>query len=237
MYYRWLITVVVLIGVTLLCSLGYWQLSRGHQKQQLLSQWEQSGQSTTLYEHDLTEPHSQMRYAPVKLTGHFMNEHTILLDNKTNNGRPGYHVITPLALKNNKIVLIDRGWVPLERSRQILPSIPAILGEVTIEGYLDFAYRNPFIHQAIENDEITWPLRVQELDWSQMASLLNKTIFPMLVKFKYPSAYSFEIPPAKGEWLSPQRHYGYACQWFLLAFTLASLYSLFYFRHFRRGKV
>lgn len=232
---NWLVTLLVLIGVTVLCRLGYWQLSRGEQKQQQLNLWEQIHPSV-LNEQDLDPANLAKRYAPVVLKGTFLNDQTILLDNKTNNGRPGYHVITPLQLKNNKIALIERGWIPLSLPRQVLPSIPPILGEVTIEGYLDFAYRNPFIQHPTENNEVTWPLRVQQLDWDQLASLLNTDIYPMLVKFKHSCAYSFEIPAVKGEWLNPARHYGYACQWFLLAFTLAALYSLFYVRHLRRGK-
>lgn len=230
-------TLIVLIGVTLLCSLGRWQLLRGQEKQSLLTQWETHSHSLALDETALTQTKPLARYTAIKLTGHFLNNHTILLDNKTNNGRPGYHVLTPLELLNQTVILIDRGWVPLQRTRQELPHIPAIIGEVTIEGYLDFAYRNPFIHDAIENNEIKWPLRVQELDWDQIGLLLNKSIFPMLVKFNQPTAYSFELTPVKTEWMSPERHYGYAVQWFLLAFTLGALYSLFYFRHCRQGKV
>lgn len=225
------------MAITLLCGLGRWQLLRAQSKQALLTQWNSHSHSPILDEGSLTLPQSQTRYARLKVAGHFLNDFTILLDNKTNNGRAGYHVLTPLELQNHTVLLIDRGWVPLQRSRQDLPRIPAVLGEVTIEGYLDFAYRNPFIHESTESNEITWPLRVQQLDWDQIGLLLNKTLFPMLVKFDSPCAYSFEISAFKGEWLSPERHYGYAFQWFLLAFTLGVLYSLFYFRHCRRGKV
>lgn len=212
-----------MIAVTLLCSLGVWQISRGLAKREQLEQWEASHLSSPLKSHDLLAHTSFERYTTVQLTGHFINEHTILLDNKTNNGRVGYHVITPLCFSSEQCILVDRGWIPLTRSRELLPNVPPILGSATIEGYLDFAYRNPLIKQSIENNEIKWPLRVQQIDIKELAVLLDRNIFPMLVKFKEPSAYSFEIPPFKGIWLSPERHYGYAVQWFLLAITLAVL--------------
>lgn len=230
-------TLIVLIGITLLCSLGRWQLLRGQEKQSILTQWETHSHRPAIDETALTLTNPPARYAAIKLTGHFLNNYTVLLDNKTNNGRPGYHILTPLELQNQTVILIDRGWVPMQRNRKDLPRIPVIMGKVTIEGYLDFAYRNPFIHEAIENNEIKWPLRVQQLDWDQIGLLLNKSIFPMLVKFNHPNAYSFELASVKGEWMSAERHYGYAIQWFLLAFTLGALYSLFCFRHCRQGKV
>lgn len=217
------ITLIVILAVTLLCSLGAWQISRGLTKRALLKQWEVSQSFSPLKENDLLIQSKHERYAAVQLTGHFINDHTILLDNKTNNGHVGYHVITPLCFGNKQWILIDRGWIPLTRSRDFLPEVPPILGEVTIEGYLDFAYRNPLIRDTIENNEIKWPLRVQQIDINALAALLHQDLFPMLVKFRTSSAYSFEVPPFKGSWLTPERHYGYAVQWFLLAITLAIL--------------
>jgi len=240
-YTPWLLTTVVIVGVTLLCRLGYWQLSRGQEKQHLLALWETQAEKTAITSQALLTSPSQTRleawrYSPISLMGSFLNEYTILLDNKTNQGRPGYHVISPLTLNEHTVILVDRGWIPLSQKRTQLPRIPPIMGEVPIEGYLDFAYRNPFVHQPIESNDLKWPLRVQQLDFDSIATLLGKSVVPMLVKLNKPSAISFEIPPARGEWLSPERHYGYACQWFLLALTLGGLYSLYYFRHFRQGK-
>jgi surfeit locus 1 family protein len=224
MRYSQLITFIIAIIVTLLCSLGVWQISRGLAKRDQLQQWEASHRIVLLKANDLLTHTELERYTGVQLTGHFINENTVLLDNKTNNGRVGYHVITPLCFSKKQCILVDRGWIPLIRSRDLLPEIPPILGEVTIEGYLDFAYRNPLTKQSIENNEIKWPLRVQEIDIKKLATLLDRNIFSMLVKFKIPSSYSFEIPPFKGSRLCPERHYGYAVQWFLLAITLAVLY-------------
>lgn len=217
-------TLIIAIIVTLLCSLGAWQIFRGLEKRDQLQQWETSHQLSPLKANDLLTHIKLERYTNVQLTGYFINENTILLDNKTNNGRVGYHVVTPFCFSDKQCILVDRGWIPLLLSRALLPEVSPILGNITIEGYLDFAYRNPLTKQSIQNNEIKWPLRVQEINIKELAVLLDRNIFPMLVKFKSPSAYSFEIPPFKGIWLSPERHYGYAAQWFLLAITLIVLY-------------
>lgn len=235
MRHRWLLTLLIVAGVTLLCRLGFWQLSRAEEKQQWLLQW-QTQQHAVLSQTDLNNTKPSMRYARVKLSGHFLNDRTVLLDNKTNKGQPGYHVLVPLQLDNQILILVDRGFIPLPRSRKILPTILPILGETTIEGYLDFEYRNPFIGRSIETQIIDWPLRIQQLDWEHMSTLLGNPVFPMLVKFDTPNPLSFQLPVATTEWLTPDRHYGYACQWFLLALTLATLYGFFYFQQVRRGK-
>lgn len=229
------------MGVTLLCRLGYWQLSRGQEKQQLLSQWDSSFEQRSLTQEALLTASNQntlhaWRYRKVSLKGEILNENTILLDNKINQGRAGYHVLSPILIHPGTVILIDRGWVPLSH-RAKLPTFPAISGIVTIEGYLDFAYRNPFVHQSIENSDLKWPLRVQQLDYPLLAGLLNKSIIPMLVKLSNPSSLSFDIPPARGEWLSPERHYGYAAQWFLLALTLFASTLFYYFRRARKGNI
>ena len=232
-----LITLLVITGVTLLCCLGFWQLSRAEQKEEIQSQLQigQEGHPLTtkalLENNDLAD----FRYHRVQLNGHFLNDRTILLDNKTNNGQPGYYVYVPFTLNNENVILVNRGWIPLGPSRSVLPATNAIKGEVTIEGYLDFAYRNPFIKNALESKTIDWPLRLQELDVSLLHSLIGKNIHTMLVTLDSNSPYAFVAPNRPGSTMSPARHRGYAFQWFALAVTLLGL-SLFSYKK-ARGKI
>lgn len=218
------------MGVTLLCTLGYWQLSRAQEKKSMISQWDSAHTQPVLTMVDLlalsnsTKKAKQYRYTPVALSTHFLNEYTILLDNKTNNGQAGYHVLTPVQVDDNTVILVDRGWVPLGRSRSVLPTLLPIKGKIPIEGYLDFAYRNRFVEEAIETGDIKWPLRVQQLSFQTLSALMGKTVLPMLVKLDSSSPYGFTMMPRQNEWLNPARHYGYATQWFLLALTLVIFY-------------
>ncbi|MCS5710081.1 SURF1 family cytochrome oxidase biogenesis protein [Candidatus Berkiella aquae] len=217
------ITLVTLLGVTLLCGLGCWQLLREKQKLALQNQANEASTLTPLNNTTLLAPQlswEMQRYRSVHLQGTFLNQYSILLDNKIKNGQVGYHLITPVALTNDSWLLIDRGFIPLGKSRQQLPTIPAIIGEVTIEGYLDFSYRNPFISNPLETQEIRWPLRMQHLDVQLLSTLWHKKVFPMLVVLN-------SSPEKSTAWLSPERHRGYAVQWFGLAITLL-LFSFFF---------
>ncbi len=146
-----LITLLVAAGVTLLCSLGFWQLSRAQEKEALLQQQQQGKKQPLLTQAALTQASRHLRYHRISLQGHFLNEHIILLDNITKRSLPGYYVFAPFSLKNGEVVLVNRGWIPLGPSRNQLPKPMPVKGEVTIEGYIDFAYRNPFIKHALEN--------------------------------------------------------------------------------------
>jgi surfeit locus 1 family protein len=219
--------IMVLLAVTLLCRLGFWQLSRAQEKKQLLSQWTQTQDLKPLSLENMPTPlneQADLRFRSVLTSAQLLNEYTILLDNKIKNGQVGYHVIIPARLKNNQIILINRGWIPLGPSRQIIPTITPILGEISIEGYLDFAYRNPFIRYATEVNTLTWPLRMQWLDMALLSAALDTSIYPMLIVLHESSPYAFLAPQQQKEWLNPERHQGYAVQWFSLAVTLFVLY-------------
>ncbi|MBS0288846.1 MAG: SURF1 family protein [Proteobacteria bacterium] len=218
---------IVISSVTLLCCLGFWQLSRAKYKENLAYLQQKGAINETKPSNAfITSLPESMRYQRVILKGHFINEFTILLDNKLNKGQIGYHVVVPFQDNSmDKVILIDRGWVALGKSRQVLPSIKPIEGEVSIEGYWDFAYRNPFIKQALETDPIRWPLRMQDLDTNLLQKLTAKSVHKMLVKLDKESAYGFEILPPQTP-MTSARHKAYAFQWFSLAAALFIL-SLF----------
>ncbi len=59
----------------------------------------------------------------VTLHGEFLERYTVLLDNKLNRGRPGYHVVQPLRLADGRHVLVNRGWIAAPAHREQLPHI------------------------------------------------------------------------------------------------------------------
>lgn len=223
--------------VTLLCCLGCWQLSREQQKLDLIQLITHSTAQAPLSTDSLLQTSiSTLRFHPIRFQGTFLNERSILLDNKINNGHVGYHVLVPVALNDNMFILVNRGWISLGQTREQLPRLAPVIGEVTIEGKLDFAYRNPFIHSAVENNTINWPLRMQAIDFELLQTLLGKEIYPMLVNLNENSPYAFESFQLREEWLSPERHRGYAVQWFACALTLFFLYSFHFWRQYRKTK-
>jgi surfeit locus 1 family protein len=70
----------------------------------------------------------------LELRGEFLERYTVLLDNKLNRGRPGYHVVQPLRLADGRNVLVNRGWVAAPLHREQLPQLRTPPGMHDIEG-------------------------------------------------------------------------------------------------------
>jgi surfeit locus 1 family protein len=48
------------------------------------------------------------------LEGIFLPEFEILLENRALNEVAGYHLVTPLLVEQDRLILVDRGWIPYE---------------------------------------------------------------------------------------------------------------------------
>jgi len=145
----------------------------------------------------------------VTASGRFVDEHTVLLDNKLRRGRPGYEVITPLRL-NGLHVLVNRGWVAAGRTRDDLPQVPALPGVVRIEGVA--LARLP---QALSAGEAQGKVR-QNVDVESFASETGLRLQPVVIE-----QHSAAGDGLLREWPRPdagvEKHQSYALQWYSLA--------------------
>lgn len=214
--------------IILFIGLGFWQLSRAKQKENILKTYAARRAHLPLNANAL-KTIVDWRFYQVTLEGYFDNAHTILLDNKTYLGRVGYEVYTPFkAIGLDQIILVDRGFIPLKSSRDILPMIEPILHVSMITGLLNKPPSYISLGQMIE-PPIRWPLRVQYIELESLHHYLKQPLFPAILQLKsnHPAAFEMEwqiIP------MTPEKHRAYALQWFALALgllilSLALLYS------------
>lgn len=128
-------TIAVLLLLPVLLMLGYWQLDRAAQKAELQTTFAKRFAQPPVDLTGVDPADSSNRYLHVVASGRYDGAHQMLLDNQVHDGQPGYHVLTPLRMAGDAI-LIDRGWVPLGESRQVLPDIGASTDDITIGGWL-----------------------------------------------------------------------------------------------------
>ena len=114
-------------------ALGQWQAGRADEKRRLGAQLEQAFRAPPVEVPAERIDASAYVMKHVAARGRFVNERTVYLDNKLRRGHAGYEVVTPLRL-DGMHVLVNRGWVPAGNSREALPDVPALRGEVRIEG-------------------------------------------------------------------------------------------------------
>lgn len=220
-------SVATLLLLPLLLLLGFWQLDRSRQKAELQTAFADRLQlpPAPLAEIDPSDPAN--RYRRVIVAGRYDDAHQLLLDNQMRDGRPGYHALTPLRLRDGTAILINRGWLPLGASRQELPDI-GLAAEpvtVTVAGWLAWP-ANPGLRLGDgAGVNSNWPRVVPYVDYQRLSALLDCPLLPAVILLEpgAPAGYWRDWQPRFGG-VGPERHQGYAVQWFGLAAALLVLY-------------
>lgn len=216
---RILLFVVIFLPLTIF--LGFWQLGRADEKQALLeeSTLRQQSAPVALETVDLAAAN---QYRPVVAVGRFDNDHSVLLDNRVRRGQAGYEVITPFQLSpSGAWVLVNRGWIEANASRNKLPDIDVVDGLITLNGYLYSSPGKPFT-LGEEQWRSSWPQVLQNLDMPLLGEKLGIAVAPVSLRLRENSPAAYEVG-----WevvnVQPQKHVGYAVQWFAMAVALAIL--------------
>jgi surfeit locus 1 family protein len=233
----WLVTVAALVAALGTARLGWWQLSRASEKLALNAAVERQADRPALQRaEDLPgDPAAAqaLHHRSVALRGLWSAAHTVYLDNRQMNGKPGFFVVTPLLLSDGRAVLVQRGWQPrdfLDRAR--VAAMPTPDGGVAVSGRLA-----PPPARLFEFDgDTTGPIR-QNLDVAAFAAETGLKLLPLSILQRDP----VQPPDALSrEWPSPlvgvDRHHGYAFQWFGLSALVVILYVWFQFVQPRRRR-
>ncbi|MCG8433193.1 MAG: SURF1 family protein [Gammaproteobacteria bacterium] len=223
-----------------LIALGFWQLDRREQKQELFALFDQGASGEPIRLNALSQDSSFSlgnRYRAVTARGSYDGERQFLMDNMISNGRVGYYVLTPFVLEGGSAaVIVNRGWVPQNLDRQNLPDVSVTSGSETISGRID-KFLEPGVRLETKDhagDTDTWPKVVQFPKHEELQSLLPYGILGgvVLLDKNAPRGYKRQWRPAV---FGPERHLAYAFQWFALAFTLLVIYIVLNFRKLDKG--
>lgn len=226
---NWKLALLALIFFCLFISLGIWQINRANYKKLLLKTYAERTVHTPYKASELATP-NDWRYYRATLVGKYDNEHTFLLDNKTHKGQVGYEVYTPFKADGlDEIILVDRGFAPMDPDRSKLPKLKNVGGEVTLTGMLNLPPIYVSLGQLADAKQVTWPLRIEFISLTEMGKIANLHIFPYILNLQPNDPGALDI-----EWqivtTDPERNMGYAVQWFALAITLLILFAVLNWR-------
>jgi surfeit locus 1 family protein len=226
---RLVVLVAAALGVLVTARLGVWQLARAAQKQELQAKLDSRVRAPALDGARLArsaDDAETQHYRRVELVGRWDDGHTVFLDNRQMNGRPGFFVVTPLRLGEGRdAVLVQRGWAPRDMTdRTHVPALPPGGEHVELLGliappparlYALGAEGAGVIRQNLDLEAFARetglslrPLSVQQLDGPGSAADGLQRQWP---------------PPA----VDVHKNYGYAFQWFALAALITGLYVWF----------
>lgn len=209
--------------MALFCSLGVWQLDRAQQKKAMLAE----SRSVLAVRKPLplraaVDPLRRAAYDWAQGEGRFTEAPAVLLDNQTREGRSGvriYRVFQPVAAAAPPL-LVELGWLPLAGDRK-LPRIESFSGTLKVSGLLA-PPPSAGLASAIASPQADGNLLATSLDHAVLSSALKlPTLAPRVLRLdpalKVGYLRDLDILPNT---LPPERHLGYAVQWFGLALTV-----------------
>jgi surfeit locus 1 family protein len=216
-------TLLAIVLIALLISLGRWQLRRADEKRVLFESFAAGTDATQTI--DLRTPPVR-RYQHVGASGHYDPTRQILIDNMVSSERAGYFVITPFALAGGGWMLVNRGWVPLGASRAERPAIAVSSDVRQVRGRADHM-PSPGIQMGTKAVLAPpYPVVAAFPSRNEIARLLGESSWTsatdlVLLDPGEPDGYVRNWSPPG---FPPMRHIGYAVQWFALALTLFILW-------------
>lgn len=221
---KWIAFHLLVAGaIVAMINLGFWQLRRLDQKQSFNAVVEARYDDPEVPIDDLLpdpgdeEAADAVEWRPVTAAGTYLPEETFFVVNRSQNGLAGRNVVTPMRLDDGRILIVNRGFVPLSVD---VPPIPA--NDVEITGRLRPSAERGFGQLS---DAAQGELReVQRIDIPRLAPQLPGDVIAMYVDLAVsdpPESTPFPEPVAAPT-LSEGNHLSYAVQWFIFSIAAAA---------------
>ncbi len=248
-------TIVTLLCVVIMFGLGIWQLERKAQKDVRLMQIEERQSNKPykleelLFEHrvsisgnDTNNNTSDTKTLdiqdfPVSFVGTAQIENLFFIDNKIVSGRTGYQVVMPIMTLDSDVVLANLGWL---RGNGIRGQLPLLSDQQRAEfgqrsqqftGVVSYPTINAMVSET-NSAYGQFPALLQQIDMLQMEQHLNATgllsqgkLYPFIVNIA-PEDNSEFVRNWQPVVMSPEKHLGYAVQWFGLGIAALTIYLL-----------
>ena len=213
-------SLLVLLLLPTLIGLGFWQLERAEEKRQLLSAQQVQQLAAPIGVGEL-EGHPDPAYTRVQLFGQFDAQHSLLLDNRTRGGQAGVEILQPFYDQNSGLwLLLNRGWLPWP-DRRITPSFATPETPLSLTAWVYVSLGDTLQLQQAP-PESGWPRLITRVEPQALWQQLGRAGLSHELRL-YPGPASFQV-----DWpivaMSPDKHLGYAVQWFALAATLFGLF-------------
>jgi len=234
---NWKLVLFYLFFMPLMLSLGFWQLDRANQKNEMQDIYERASRLEPIPLQNLALD-EDANYRRVLLSGRFDERKAFFLDNRVFRGQVGYDVIMPYFLdqpimgniegeqRDFHYLFVNRGWIEQGPSREELPSIPHARQASDIEVILLPDVGRPFVlSETPMHGE--WPELIQYIDFHEM----GRRVTSEQLYLNYPLLGRLTVNSngvLGGEWRAvnydPNKHLGYAFQWFSMAGALTILF-------------
>lgn len=197
--------------------LGVWQIERAAHKEGLLQAFNSEQESPPIR---LTSQSPD--WSRVFVDGIFDSSRQILIDNQIHKGRVGYKIFTAFRFDDNKIVLVDRGWIAQGQSRSDLPQLNILEKKSRIIATVTSPEQGVLAGSELLTNE--WPRVSQTKAVEVIASAFKEPILDIVLVLDPGSSQITEFIQIKPFAITPVKHYGYAMQWFTMSIVLLGMF-------------
>jgi surfeit locus 1 family protein len=220
-------TLLTATAVCVFIGLGRWQWHRADEKRSLAAQF--SAGTSTAIEVGEQSTGSMPRYSHIRFVGHYDLAHQFLLDNISHDGYPGYEVLTPFVREQGSAIIVNRGWVPLTRSRAQLPDLALPAPDTppaSVAGLID---NLPLAALAMGHvppqPGSGWPKLTSFPTIADLSATLGRPLESrqLLLGADQPEGYVRDWRPSG---FGPAQNLSYAFQWWAFAALAATLYAV-----------
>lgn len=212
---KWLaFHLLVVAMVVVMVNLAFWQLHRLQDRREFNDEVRSRAALPVAEFTDVVVPGvdpADVEWRTVTVTGTYLADEQVLAINRSQGGFAGRNVVTPLALDDGTLVLVNRGFVA-----EAEPVPAPTDGTVTVTGRLRESERRRLGGLTDPADvELT---EVQRIDIDRIAAQLPGDVAPVYVDLRSaePSQGSSPIPVPDPE-LTEGPHLSYMVQWFVFA--------------------
>jgi surfeit locus 1 family protein len=218
-----------LVAFVLLLGLGTWQVERKHWKENLLAKIAARVAADPVpLERAMAEMRAggDVEYTHVSGVGRFLHDKERYLYAPTPTGL-GWHVLTPLEIRPDRVVWVNRGLVPDASKTPSARPAGQIPGETTVAGVLRLQPQKTLF--TPENDaarNIWYWADIPALSRSALPA--GVTALPVTIEADANPAPPGGLPKGGVTRITlPNRHLEYAVTWYGLALTLIGVYLAF----------
>jgi surfeit locus 1 family protein len=205
-----------LFGVTILVSLGVWQLQRLAWKEAVIAEIDARIGAAPVDLPATPDPVAD-RFLPVVAAGKLTEQELDVLVSRKQIG-PGYRVIAVMETESGRRVMVDRGFLA-ENAR----GLPRVTTTLEVMGNLVWPDEVDGFTPAPDAQRAIWFAR----DVPAMAAALNTE--PLLIVARKDTGDGIEAMPVDSSAI-PNDHLNYAITWFLLALVWSGMTGLLVWR-------
>lgn len=218
--FPYIATLVAFGAIVIMLGLGFWQLERKAEKDLRLANIEAAKKSANI---SITQAFTNIElYQDYIVVGQGTPSlQYFYIDNKLIDGRAGFHVLVPYRTDLG-VLMINMGWVASTGVRAKLPDIEIDLPD-TIEGIVYLPVKNTLVRETNARYG-EFPVLLQQADLDEISLHLGETVLPAVIRL-LPDNSNF-VRQWQAVTMSPEKHLGYAIQWFGLAIAALTVYLL-----------